>query len=250
MKSSASFTLPRRWALGLLLGLGLAHASAAGKGPADYAAVLASPIRSDEDRRADTTRQPLALLEFARVAPGMRVLDVAAGGGYTTQLLALAVGPSGRVWAQVEQPRPALERRLAEHPQPNIELLLRPFDDPYPASGLRLDLVTLVLSYHDIAYAPVDRAKMNRRLFDALEPGGHLVLIDHAAKPGRGLDDTKTLHRIDEASVRAELERAGFVLEEQGAFLRNPKDPREAAFFDLKMPTDRFALRFVKPRPR
>ena len=211
-------------------------------------AVIASPLRTDDDRKSDAGRRPAELLRFSQVAPGMRVLDIASGGGYTAALVALAVGPQGRVWAQIEKPRPGLERRLAEHPQPNLEALLRPFEDPFPAEAPRLDLITFVLSYHDIAYAPVDRAKMNRALFSALKPGGHLLLIDHAAKAGTGVADTRTLHRIDELTVRSEVEAAGFVLEAQSAFLRNPDDPREQGFYDMSMPADRFALRFVRPR--
>ena len=89
---------------------------------------------------------------------------------------------------------------------------------------------------------------MDRRLFDALKPCGHLVVVDHAARAGTGTADTRTLHRIDEAVVRSELQQAGFVLEAEGAFLRNTADPRDQTSTDSKIPTDKFALRFVKPR--
>ena len=204
------------------------HAGAADERKVE--SLLADPLRTPDDRKSDAGRQPAALLRFAQVTPGMSVLDVSAGGGYTAQLMALAVGPQDKVWAQVQKLPPSLERRLAEHPQANIELLQRPFEDPFPAAAPRVDLVTLVLSYHDIAYAPVDRARMNRALFDALKPGGHLVLIDHAARPGSGVADTRTLHRIDEQTVGSELLAVGFVLEEQSGFLRNPAEPRDKAF--------------------
>ena len=215
---------------------------------AGAAALLASPVRTDADRRADPDRKPLDLLRFTEVAPGMKVLDIASEGGYTAQLLALAVGPQGHVWAQDASPSAAFAARLAAHPQANLEPLRRPFADLYPASAPRVDLVTFVLAYHDIVNAPVDRAKMNRAIFDALRPGGHLVVIDHAARAGRGLQDTKSLHRIEEPTLRAEVEAAGFRLEAEADFLRNADDPREQPFFKMKMPTDRFALRFVKPR--
>jgi len=213
----------------------------------DYGALLSDPLRSDSDRQADARRKPLELLRFAQVRPGMMVLDVSAGGGYTTQLLALAVGPSGAVWAQMAKPRESFEKRLAAHPQANIHTLVRPFDDPYPADAPRLDLVTFILNYHDVANEAVDRALMNKRLFEALKPGGHLVLIDHAAAPGSGLRDTKTLHRIDEEVVVSELQRAGFRVEERSAFLHVADDPHTQAFFDMKTPSDRFALRLVRP---
>ncbi|HEX4598797.1 MAG TPA: hypothetical protein VH278_13465 [Burkholderiaceae bacterium] len=237
------------WSLAGLSGCANSPSSAATDAPPpDYASVVADPIRVDEDRVADERRKPLDFLRFAQVHAGMNVMDVAAGGGYTTQLLALAVGPSGSVWAQTSKVRPGLEKRLAAHPQANIHVLVRGFEDPYPADAPRLDLITFVLNYHDIAYEPIDRVRMNHALLNALKPGGHLVLIDHAAQPASGLRDTRTLHRIDQAVVQQELERAGFVLQQESDFLRNPDDPRQQAFFDMKTPTDRFALLFMRPK--
>jgi len=215
---------------------------------ADYAAVIASPLRTDQDRRMDAERKPAQFLPFAQVKPGMRVLDVSAGGGYTSQLLALAVGPEGTLLAQTPRPGATLAKRLADHPQANFVVVERPFDDPVPDDAPKLDLVTLVLNYHDITYQPVDRAKMNARLFAALKPGGHFVVIDHSSRPGKGISEGKTLHRIDEAVVLDEVRKAGFVLEAQGDFLRNPADPRDAPSSRPAVPTDKFALRFVKPR--
>lgn len=212
-----------------------------------YQQVAASPIRTDDDRLVDAARKPVEFLQFADVHPGMLVLDVATGRGYTTQLLALAVGQGGTVWAQADKPRAELIQRLAAHPQPNIVPVVQPYDDPVPANAPGLDLITIVLNYHDIAYMPVDRVRMNQRLFDALKPGGHLVVIDHSAKKGQGATVAKTLHRIDESLVQDELQRAGFRLERRGDFLRNVSDPREQPFFRMSMPTDSFALRFVKP---
>lgn len=245
VSKSSLGTLPMMFSLAMLL-------SACAPLPAldaeSHKRAIASPIRTDADRLADATRNPLALLEFARLRQGQQVLDIASGGGFSAQLLALAVGNSGKTWAQVSQLRPPLEKRLADHPDSNITLLVRPFDDPFPADAPRVDLVTLILSYHDIANTSIDRAKMNRAIFNALKSGGHLILIDHSTKPGMGLSQTKTLHRIEEATVMEELKQAGFVLEASGDFLRSPTDPREQAYFNMKGTlSDKFALRFVKP---
>ncbi len=212
-----------------------------------YKQAIASPIRTSEDRDADAKRKPLAFLEFAQVRPGMRVLDVSAGGGYSTQLLALTVGGGGTVWAQVPEMRAALKQRLERIPQGNIVPVIRPFEDPVPVDAPKFDLITLIWNYHDIAYLPVERAKMNRRLFDALKPGGHLVLIDHSAKPGAGTSVAKSLHRIDESVVMAELEQAGFRLEQETNAFRNPADARDQSVFSMTIPVDNFALRFVRP---
>jgi predicted methyltransferase len=102
-------------------------------------------------------------------------------------------------------------------------------------------------SYHDIVNTPADRAAMNKRLFEALKPGGKLVIVDNAAKKGSGLAATRTLHRIDEDTVVQEVTRAGFRLDTTSGFLRAPSDPREQPFFQMKgAPDDKFALRFVR----
>lgn len=227
----------------------------AGRAPADaeraaasYAVVIGSPVRTDADRRLDAERKPAAFLPFTQVRPGMRVLDVSAGAGYTSQLLALAVGPRGMLMAQTPHAGAALMKRLADHPQANIVVVERPFDDPVPPDAPGLDLVTLVLNYHDISYLPVDRKTMNARLFAALKPGGHFVVIDHSSRAGKGISEGRTLHRIDEAVVLDEVRQAGFVLEARGDFLRNPDDSRDEPSSKPKVPTDKFALRFVKPR--
>jgi predicted methyltransferase len=212
------------------------------------AQIVANPIRTDQDRKIDAVRHPAEFLAFAQVKPGMKVLDVSAGAGYTSQLLALAVLPGGTVYAQTPRPGPALTKRLADHPQPDLVLVERPFEDPVPGDAPPLDLVTIVNNYHDITYLPVDRAKMNARIFAALKPGGHYVVVDHAGRAGTGISEGKTLHRIDEAVVRHELAQAGFVLEAESNFLRNGGDTREQPSGNSPIPTDRFALRFVKPK--
>jgi len=214
---------------------------------ARYQQVIASPLRTEQDHRLDASRHPAEFLPFTQVRPGMRVLDVSAGAGYTSQLLALAVGPTGMVWAQTPNPGAALQKRMADHPQANLVVVARPFDDPVPPEAVNLDLVTIVLNYHDISYLPVDRSKMNQKLYAALKRGGRLVVVDHSAIKGSGISAGRTLHRIDEDVVLAEVRQAGFVLDAEADFLRNPADPRNEPSTQPKVPTDKFALRFVKP---
>lgn len=248
---------PNRTRRGLVANLALLGASgalvstlpgcAALQPPMDYAPVLASPLRPDADRKADARRMPADLLQLAGVRPGMTVLDISAGGGYTTQVMSVAVGERGKVWAQAPKPGPALVAR-AKAPPSNIEVLMRPFDDPFPADAARVDLVTLVLSYHDIVNTTTDRMKMNRAMFNALKPGGRLVIMDHSGRPGSGLSETNTFHRIEEAVLRREVEAAGFVFEADSAAWRNPADGRATHYNEAKPSSDKFALRFVRPR--
>jgi predicted methyltransferase len=237
----------RRYALlvGLLFCYIVGFDVAAQMTPTD-AALLASPVRTERDRQADARRQPLELLKFAQIGSGMSVLDVASGGGYTAQLMALAVGTQGKVWAQIARPSPTLEARLAAHPQANLQVISRPLDDLFPAELPRVDRATLILSYHDIVNTPTDRRSMNQAIFNALKPGGFLIVMDHSAKAGSGTRDTSTLHRIDQQAVIAELTAVGFRLDAQSDVWRNPIDTYEQHSSKMEAPSDRFALRFVR----
>jgi predicted methyltransferase len=207
--------------------------------------LVASPERSAADRTNDQRRHPVDMLSFIGVRPGMHVLDVSAGGGYTTELLARAVGPKGIVYAQTPKPSPRLMDRLKS--LKNVVLVPRAFDDPVPPEAKGLDLVTLMFNYHDFGHFGVDRASLNRAVFAALKPGGMYVIADHAGRPGTGISESNTLHRVEESLVRQEVEAAGFRLAEEGMFLRNPNDPRDRETPDPPQPKDEFVLKFVKP---
>jgi predicted methyltransferase len=129
----------------------------------------------------------------------------------------------------------------------NVTLVQREYNDPVPPHVRDLDLITFNFNYHDTVYMGVDRARMNRALFEALKPGGFLIVADHSAKPGSGPEVTKSLHRIDESMLRKEVEAAGFKLVDAADFLRNPADPREVPVFKNPVPNDEFVLKFVKP---
>ncbi len=222
---------------------------------ADVAAIVAAPDRNEADRTNDQRRKPVALFAFIDARPGMRVLDIAAGGGYTSELLARMVAPEGRVWSQLTQQGSAgpggqrMAVRIKTAPMKNVTLVIRPFDDPVPpevAPGT-LDRVTLMFNYHDLGAMPVDRDKMNRAVFAALKSGGTYIVADHSGRTGTGISEASTLHRIEEALLRAEVEKAGFRVIEEGQFLRNPGDPRNEPTGRPKQPNDEFVLKFAKP---
>jgi len=218
----------------------------------DYAAIVAAPDRSEADRETDKRRDPVQLLAFTGVKPGMKVLDLGAAAGYSTELLARVVGPSGVVYATdspavVERVKDRFAARAAAPAMQNVSRLVRSYDDPLPAEIGDLDLITFFFFYHDTTYMDVDRDKMNRALYAALKPGGLLVIADHSARPGDGATVGKTFHRIEESTLRKEVEAAGFVFVEEGGFLRHPEDPRDVAIFKPKVPVDEFILKFRKP---
>jgi predicted methyltransferase len=252
------------------------------------AAIIASPDRSAADRTNDLRRKPEQMLAFIGVRPGMTALDLSAAGGYTTELLARAIGPSGAVYGQSQPrdpnrappaapegnsnptatPAPAPQAaRPAPRPSPvalaerdaslksagaqaaSIVAVSRPFADPVPPelANARIDLVTLMFNYHDLGHMGVDRGAMNKAVFAALKPGGVYVVADHAGRPGSGISEAGTLHRIEEAFLRQEIEAAGFKFLGDAQFLRNPNDPRDKNTPDPPQPKDDFVLKFIKP---
>jgi predicted methyltransferase len=278
-------------ATGLLLAIAPASAQQPASLTAEQAAqIVASPERSAADRTNDQRRKPEQMLVFIGVRPGMNALDLSAAGGYTTELLARAIGPTGVVYGQsrprgpvtpppapegnshptatsataapaaapappAAAPRPspdALEARdralrTADIKAAPIAAVVRPFEDPVPPELPEFDLVTLMFNYHDLGHLGVDRAAMNRAIFQALKRGGIYVIADHSGRPGTGISESGTLHRIEEAFLRKEVEAAGFKLAAEGNFLRNPKDPRDKNTPDPPQPKDEFVLKFVKP---
>jgi predicted methyltransferase len=239
---------PLRFALLFSAALASALPAAAADQPAGagYQAAVASPIRTDEDRKSDAKRKPAEFLAFAQVKPGMKALDVSSGGGATASLLTAAVGSKGEVWAQNGKPNAKLTERVGGSTLPNLHAVVADFNDPVPKGTPPLDLITINMSYHDIVNTPADRAAMNKRLYEALKPGGMLVIVDNAAKKGSGLSATKTLHRIDEETVVEEVTKAGFKLDARSDYLHVAADPREQPFFKMDAPDDKFALRFKK----
>lgn len=226
--------------------------------PPRLRAVVDAPDRTAADRALDPGRRPAEMLAFFGVSPGMRVAELGAGGGYTTELLARAVGPSGIVYGQ--NTRFILDRfaekpwseRLARPVMRNVARVDREFDDPLPPDVRDLDAVFIVLFYHDTVWMNVDRDRMNAAVFRALRPGGTYAIVDHSARAGAGVTEVKTLHRIEERVVRQEVKRAGFRLASEASFLRNASDPRDwnaaPGAADVRRGTsDRFVLRFVKP---
>jgi predicted methyltransferase len=218
-------------------------------------ALLAAPDRSEADRANDARRKAAQLLAFIDPRPGMRVLDLGAGGGYTTELLARSVGPQGHVYAQNTDYfvknilKGRFDARLQSPAMRNVSHHVLEFDAPVPkevAPG-SLDLVTFMFTYHDTGWTGADRARMNKAVFDALKRGGRYVIADHSGRPGTGISESKSLHRVEEALVRKEVEAAGFRLVGEASFLRNPNDPRDRIVFKPAQPNDEFVLEFVKP---
>jgi predicted methyltransferase len=215
--------------------------------------------RPAEQVARDADRKPVAMLRFAKVKPGQTVVDLLPGTGYFTRLFSQAVGPNGKVVALVAdayaarnpKARTDIEALAAEPAYKNVEAAIRSLGNVGAPNSV--DRVFTAQNYHDLKSKnlPAGTADgVNRAVFAALKPGGLYVIVDHRAAAGSGLRDVDTLHRIDAATVKAEVVSAGFLFVDANKELANKADDRTKIVFDpsIQGKTDQFVLRFAKPK--
>jgi predicted methyltransferase len=236
----------------LIAGIGVRAGDAGG-----LAAALASTDRAEADRARDAGRRPADVIAFLGVGHGMKAIDLIAAGGYYTEVLSLAVGPEGRVYAQnppfVLKYREgandkALTARLSGNRLPNVERLDRELAELELAPG-SIDVAITALNFHDVynGRGPDAAEAFPSTVYRLLAPGGVLGLIDHAGNAGA---DNEGLHRIEESRVETAVKTAGFEIEARSDLLRNPEDDHSTNVFDpgIRGRTDRFLMLLRKPR--
>ncbi|KZC16122.1 methyltransferase [Rhodanobacter sp. FW510-R12] len=253
----------RQTVLAVLLALVLPVAAPAA--PPPHGAAVPAAVRKaldDPARRADKAddarRKVAEVMAFTGVAPGRKVLELVPGSGYWTRVFSAVVGPQGHVYTVWPHEMDKYSAKsfanwqglVATPHYANVSLLQQAaaqLSAPEP-----VDVVFTAQNYHDYHdpfMGPVDMGKFDRQVYDALKPGGVFVVIDHVAPAGSGVADTDTLHRIDPAVVKREVEAAGFVFDGESDALRNSADPHDAKVFDksIRGHTDQFVYRFRKP---
>jgi predicted methyltransferase len=256
MFDAVSFRRIASSALVLLVAAGAAVVADAGTDSAIDRAV-ANEGRSDADRTRDATSKPVQVLEFFGLKPGMVVVDLFAGGGYYTELVAHVVGSTGKVYLHNNKAYMGfigeeLEARLADGRLANVVSLMAEADDLGLPEG-KADLILMVMSYHDLYFVDdgwpeIDRKRFWNQVLSALKPGGTLAVVDHVAMSGTGSTAAQDLHRIDKNFAMSDIEAAGFVFQAESAVLRNHDDDHSLLVFDPKIrrKTDRFVYRFKK----
>jgi predicted methyltransferase len=245
-----------RHVAGAILVLLISASAALAAGTPPYVAkAVADRARPKDDVTSDTLRDPADTLAFAGVRPGMIVGELAPGGGYFTRMLSDVVGPRGKVFGVenvIWKDAVKADQQLVQEPgRANVVLDVEPWGQMnLPA---KLDLFWITQNYHDLKiakYGVVDTAAFNRRVFDALKPGGVYFILDHQANPGTTENQITVLHRIEKAQVIREVTAAGFKLAGEGKFLNRPADDHTKTIFDpaIRGKTDQYALKFVKPK--
>ena len=245
-----------RWLVGAALAASMmitATAQAADI-PAPIAAAVADSHRPAADTARDAARKPAEMLAFAGIKPGDTVLEILPGTGYFTRILSKAVGPKGHVYAATPDPKskfaePAADAIAADPAYANVSVI--------PIMGGMhglppLDVIWTSQNYHDmhLSTLKLDVPALDKLWLSILKPGGELLVIDHVAAAGSPVTETAdTLHRIDPAAARAEIEGAGFVFDGETDVIRNSADPHTVIVFDpsIRGRTDQFVYKFRKP---
>ena len=230
-------------------------------------AILSEPTRPAADKSRDEDRKPVSIMSFSGVSTGDHVLDLAAGGGWYSELFSRAVGSEGKVYMQNDEviwrfaEKPVAERtknkRLA-----NVVRLDNVAIANMQVPPASINIAFTALNYHDMFFTEmtqdgkkvqlrdsiVDYKKALAAIKTALKDDGVFIIIDHSAQLGSGYDAANSVHRIDPNIVKFQLEEAGFKLAEEAYYLRNPADDLSKSVFDpsIRGNTDRFVYKFVK----
>ncbi|MEE4245587.1 MAG: methyltransferase domain-containing protein [Kangiellaceae bacterium] len=224
---------------------------------AEYA--VNHPERLASDRQYDINRQPIKVLNFFDVRPGMTVIDVFSGRGYYSELAALMVGEKGKVIAHnnkayIDYLKDSATSRYINR-LANVETVSLEANELTFAHN-SADIVFLFLSFHDIYYRPdngswptIDKNRFLSGIFNSLKPGGTLAIIDHHALESAGTKAGHSLHRIPKTIVIKELTEAGFKLTGEATFLENSEDDLAKHMYsaEIRGKTSRFVLKFIKP---
>jgi len=214
-----------------------------------YLNAINHPDRPAQDKIKDKTRKPELILPFTQIKPGDKVLELGAGGGHTTELLARLVGSQGKIYAHGLSPNRTAFDRLANVVSLRKHLLYE-LPDVLTENNVKsgsLDAAVLFFTLHDYYLnSRIDKQGLLTNIYNLLKPGGHLVLLDNAADTGAGLSVNRKLHRIGEDFVTSELEKAGFAVDTRSDALRNPNDDHTKRWQEFSGLHDRFAIRFKK----
>lgn len=239
-------------------------AISANAAPADIDAALAHADRSEQDRGQDEARQPARLLGFLGLEQGDRVFDFLTVGGYFSELMARAVGDEGFVMAHNP---PGLIERFSLREGVNARgygtRIPNGVSYEHDVDAIRfepasIDFALFNMVFHDLWFVPGEGAGMLSadpvdflaRLYAGMKPGGIVGIVDHVGLSGsEPAAETARAHRIDPAIIRSMMIEAGFVLDGEADFLRNPEDDHQMNVFnpEIRGQTDRIVYRFRKP---
>jgi predicted methyltransferase len=239
--------------------------------------VLAGDHRSPENKARDPHRHPKETLLFFGIRPEMTVVEVWPGAnGWYTEILAPLVRDRGKYYAAHWAPNPesknitdGLQRfrnKLASRADlyGKAEMTTMAPGGPDIAPPGSVDMVLTFRNMHNWMsrdWAPEAFAKMHR----ALKAGGVLGIVEHRGRGGEQDPKAQSGYVNEDYAIRM-IESAGFRLVAKSEINANPKDTKDYDQGVWTLPptyrlgdqdrakyaaigeSDRFTLKFVKPR--
>lgn len=166
-----------------------------------------APWLERSEREAEES--PKTAVRMMELKPGMVVADFGAGSGYYTELLARAVGRTGKVFATDIQPGmiDLLRKRIRDRKLSQVEAVLATGDSSGLPDGC-CDVILMVDVYHELSRPQ----QVLRELKKALKPGGRLILVEFRKEdPNVPIREE---HKMSIAEARMELESEGFRLDQ------------------------------------
>ena len=211
---------------------------------------LSSDDRPMEAKVRDGIRRPFQVMNLMGIESGMTVVDVEALGGWYTEVLSAAVGPTGKVISQVGPralrdnngaPSIAQAERLG-----NVDLVFEEMSG-IPANSADMALTALNLHDHYIFFGG-DEGAINylQSIYNVLKTGGTAVIIDYVGLEGM---DNNELHRTSVANAKRFIETVGFEIVTESDILQTNADDHTLPIRDpiLGGHVDRFLFVVRKP---
>lgn len=231
--------------------------------------LLSAEVRAEKDSDRDEARKPAEIMYFSEVSEGDNIVDLFAGGGWYSELFSMAVGKSGKVYAQNDNVIwQFAEKGITERTKGNRLSNVSRFDKveiaDMPVTNNTVDLVFTALNYHDLFFThsnrggkvtqfrekAVDHKAALAKVKDILKDDGIFVIVDHVGVAGSGFNAPNDVHRIDPDIVKYQMNEAGFDLIEEAYYLRNDKDDLSSNVFaeGVRGTTDRFVYKYAKSK--
>jgi predicted methyltransferase len=263
----------------LLAAAAVARVTAADTAADPLAAAIAGPARTAKNVARDAYRHPGETLRFFGLRPNQTVVEVWPGRGWYMEILAPYLRDQGKYYAAIEAPDVAgaskeakddaayLHQRITDDPAHLGKVIITDLHPPQlteicpPGSA---DLVLTFRNVHNWIEKGDEQAQFDV-FFKALKPGGVLGVVEHRAKPGTGITETRKSGYVDEAYVKKLAAAAGFRFDAESPINDNPKDTKDYPEGVWTLPptlalgdkdrarylaigeSDRMTLRFVKP---
>jgi predicted methyltransferase len=264
----------------LLTGVAAASAAAAAAAATDpLAAAIASPARTPKFVARDRYRHPLETLRFFGLRPDQTVVEIWPGGGWYMEILAPYLRDAGKYYAAIEAPdvpgaskeakdgAAHLHKRIAGDQEQFGKVIVTELHPPQLTEICPPGTADVVLTFRNV-HNWIDAGDQQAQFdvfFKALKPGGVLGVVEHRAKPGTSLDESRKSGYVEEAYVKKLAAAAGFRFDAESPVNDNPKDTKDYPEGVWTLPptlalgdkdrdkylaigeSDRMTLRFVKP---